>query len=74
VYPTRIRARGAGLAGMCGRGGGLIGVGVVLAGIAPPSLSGAARLGTVPIGLAVLAVARYGVETRRRRLEDIAAA
>jgi len=74
VYPTRIRARGAGLAGMCGRGGGLLGVGVVLAGIAPPSLSGAARLGTVPIGLAVLAVARYGVETRRRRLEDIAAA
>jgi putative MFS transporter len=74
VFPTRIRARGTGLAGMCGRAGGLLGVGVVLAGIAPPSLSGAAKLGAVPIGLAVLAVARYGIETRRQRLEDIAAA
>lgn len=71
VYPTRIRARGTGLAGMCGRAGGFLGVGLVLAGLTP-SMSGAARLGAVPIGFAVLAIARYGVETRRRRLEDIA--
>jgi len=74
VYPTRIRARGTGLAGMCARAGGLLGVGVVTAGIAPPSLTGAALLGVVPVTLGALAVSRYGVETRRRRLEEITAA
>jgi MFS transporter, putative metabolite:H+ symporter len=73
VYPTRIRARGTGLAGMCARAGGLLGVGVVVAGVAPPSLRGAALLGAVPVALAVLAVARYGIETRRRALEEITA-
>jgi MFS transporter, putative metabolite:H+ symporter len=72
VYPTLVRARGTGLAGMCARGGGLIGVGGVAAGIAPPGLTGAAVVGAVPAVLAALAVARYGVETRRRRLEEIA--
>jgi putative MFS transporter len=74
VYPTRIRARGTGLGGMCARAGGFIGVGVVLAGIAPPSLAGAALLGAVPTAFAVVAIARFGVETRRRRLEEITAA
>jgi putative MFS transporter len=74
VYPTRIRARGTGLAGMCARAGGLLGVSVVAAGLAPPSLTGAALLGVVPVTLAALAVGRYGVETRRRRLEEITAA
>jgi putative MFS transporter len=73
VYPTRIRARGTGLASMCARGGGLLGVGVVAAGVAPPSLRGAALLGAVPVALAALAVARYGLETRRRALEEITA-
>ncbi len=74
VYPTRIRARGTGLAGMCARGGGLLGVSVVVAGVAPPSLTGAALLGVVPVTLAALAIGRYGVETRRRRLEEITVA
>ncbi len=73
VYPTRVRARGTGLAAACARGGGLLGVGVVVTGLAPPSLAGAAALGAVPTALAALAVARYGVETRRRRLEEITA-
>jgi len=73
VYPTRVRARGTGLAGACACGGGLLGVGVVVIGLAPPSLTGAAALGAVPTALAALAVARYGVETRRRRLEEITA-
>ena len=68
-----VRARGAGLAGMSGRLGGFLGVGVVLAGLAPPSLAGAATLGAVPIGFAALAVTRHGLETRRRRLEEISA-
>ena len=74
VYPTHIRARGTGLAGVCARSGGFLAVGIVLIGIAPPTLRGAALLGAVPTALAALAVARYGVETRRRRLEDITAA
>jgi thioredoxin reductase len=73
VYPTRVRARGTGLAGACARGGGLLGVSVVVIGLAPPSLTGAALLGAIPTALAASAVARYGVETRRRRLEEIAA-
>jgi thioredoxin reductase/MFS family permease len=73
VYPTRVRARGTGLAGACARAGGLLGVSVVVIGLAPPSLSGAAALGAIPTALAALAVARYGVETRRRRLEEITA-
>jgi putative MFS transporter len=73
VYPTRVRARGTGLAGTCARAGGLLGVGVVVAGLAPPSLTGAALLGAVPTALAAATVARYGVETRRRPLEEIAA-
>jgi putative MFS transporter len=73
VYPTRIRARGTGLAGMCARAGGLLGVGVVVVGIAPPSLRGAALLGALPVALAALAVARFGIETRRRGLEEITA-
>jgi thioredoxin reductase/MFS family permease len=73
VYPTRVRARGTGLAGACARAGGLLGVGVVVVGLAPPSLTGAAVLGAVPTALAALAVGRYGVETRRRRLEEISA-
>jgi putative MFS transporter len=73
VYPTRVRARGTGLAGACARGGGLLGVTVVVIGLAPPSLTGAALLGAVPTALAATAIARYGVETRRRRLEEITA-
>jgi MFS transporter, putative metabolite:H+ symporter len=71
VYPTRIRARGTGLAGMCARAGGLLGVGVVVVGIAPASLRGAALLGAVPVALAALAPGRFGIETRRRGLEEI---
>jgi putative MFS transporter len=74
VYPTRVRARGTGLAGMCARAGGFVGVGVVIAGIAPASLRGAAVLGAVPVALAAMAIACYGIETRRRRLEEITAA
>jgi hypothetical protein len=48
-------------------------VGVVVIGLAPPSLTGAALLGAIPTALAAVAVARCGVETRRRRLEEITA-
>jgi MFS transporter, putative metabolite:H+ symporter len=71
VYPTVVRARGAGLAGMAARTGGFLGVGLVVAGIAPPSLTTAAVVGAIPTALAAVAVARYGIETRRRPLEEI---
>ena len=74
VYPTRIRGRGTGLGGMCARGGGLLGVGIVVLGVAPPSLTGAALLGLAPVTLAALVIGRFGLETRRRRLEEITAA
>jgi putative MFS transporter len=73
VHPTRIRARGTGLAGMCARAGGVLGVAVVVVDIAPPSIRGAALLGAVPVALAALAVGRFGIETRRRGLEEITA-
>jgi putative MFS transporter len=73
VYPTLIRARGTGLAGMSARAGGLLGVGLVVAGITPPSLTGAALLGIIPVTLAALTIGRYGTETRHRPLEDITA-
>jgi putative MFS transporter len=71
VYPTAIRARGTGWAGVCARAGGFLGVGLVIVGVAPPSVQGAAVLGAIPTALAAVAIARYGVETRRRRLEEI---
>jgi MFS transporter, putative metabolite:H+ symporter len=74
VYPTFIRARGTGFAGICARGGGLFGVISVVTGITPPSLTGAALLGAVPVIFAMLAIARFGVETRRRTLEEITVA
>jgi putative MFS transporter len=39
-----------------------------------PSLTVAAVIGAVPIAFAAVAVGRWGVETRRRRLEEITAA
>ena len=73
VYPTRIRARGTGLAGTASRAGGFAGVGVVVFGLTQPNIRNAAILGLIPISLAALAVGRWGIETRRRRLEDITA-
>jgi putative MFS transporter len=71
VFPTQIRARGTGLAGACARAGGFLGVGAVLLTITPASLTGAALLGAIPTILAIAALWFYGVETRRRSLEEI---
>jgi len=42
-------------------------------GIAAPSIATVALIGAVPMALAVLLVALFGVETRQRRLEEITA-
>jgi putative MFS transporter len=48
-------------------------VSMVLAAIAAPSISIAALLGALPLALAVLAIAVFGVETRKKQLETITA-
>ncbi len=73
VYPTRIRSRGTGLAAGASKVGGVAIIALVVAAVAPPSIVWTALLGAVPMALAVVAVAVYGVETRQRGLEDITA-
>lgn len=73
VFPTRIRSRGTGLAAGASKAGGVAVIALVVAAVAPPSIVWTALLGAVPMALAVLAVALYGVETRQRGLEDITA-
>ena len=73
VFPTRIRSRGTGLAAGASKVGGVAIIALVVAAVAPPSIVWTALLGAVPMALAVLAVAVYGVETRQRGLEDITA-
>ena len=73
VYPTRLRGRGTGFVAGASKAGGVLGIGLVVVAVTPPTFTGAALLGAVPMLLAILAMTVYGVETRRRRLEEITA-
>lgn len=73
VYPTRVRSRGTGLAAGASKAGGVLVIALVAAAVAAPSIAATALLGAIPMALAALAVAVFGVETRRRRLEEITA-
>ena len=73
IYPTRIRSRGAGLAAGASKAGGVLVIGVVVLAVTPPTIAGTALMGAVPMALAALAALFFGVETRKRRLEDITA-
>jgi len=73
VYPTRIRSRGSGLTAAMSKAGGVVIIAVVVVAIAPPTITGTALVGAIPMGLAALAAAVFGIETRRRRLEEITA-
>ena len=73
IYPTRIRSRGTGFAAGVSKAGGVAIIGLVVFGIATPSIATVALLGAIPMTLAVFLVAFFGVETRQRRLEDITA-
>jgi MFS transporter, putative metabolite:H+ symporter len=73
TYPTRIRSRGTGLVAGVSKIGGVLVIALVAATIAPPSIAGTALLGAVPLAIAAVALAAYGVETQRRPLEDITA-
>jgi putative MFS transporter len=73
VYPTRVRSRGSGFAAGASKVGGVAIIGLVAFGIAAPSISTVALIGAVPMAIAVVLVAVFGVETRQRRLEEITA-
>jgi len=73
TFPTRIRSRGTGLAAGASKLGGVAIIALVVAGTTPPSIAGTALIGAVPLVLGAIAIAVVGVETRRRRLEDITA-
>jgi putative MFS transporter len=74
VYPTAIRSRGTGFAAGMSKFGGVAVIGIVIAGLATPSIATVALIGAIPMLLAVIAMVLFGVETTRQRLEDIAPA
>jgi putative MFS transporter len=73
IYPTRVRSRGSGFAAGASKAGGVAIIGLVAFGIAAPSIATVALIGAVPLAMAVVLVAIFGVETRQRRLEEITA-
>lgn len=73
TFPTRIRSRGTGLAAGASKLGGVAVIALVVAGTTPPSIATTALIGALPLALGALAMAVFGVETQRRRLEDITA-
>jgi putative MFS transporter len=73
VYPTRIRSRGTGLAAGATKFGGVMILAMVTARIAAPGISQTALYGAVPLTAAVITMMVWGIETRKRQLEDITA-
>jgi len=73
TFPTRIRSRGTGLAAGASKLGGVVIIALVVAGATAPSISTTALIGAIPLTLGAVAMAVYGVETRRRQLEEITA-
>lgn len=71
VYPTKIRASGAGVAAGASKLGGVLALIMATAAISPPSVAGSAVLVAVPCSLAAVLMAWKGIETRGRRLEEI---
>lgn len=73
IYPTRVRSRGSGLVAGFSKFGGVLIIAMVVLAIAPPSIAVTALIGAVPLVLAAAAIIFYGIETRKRQLEDITA-
>jgi len=73
IYPTRIRARGTGLTAAATKIGGVLILVAVAAALATPSITVTALLGAVPLVGATVLIARFGIETRRKGLEQITA-
>jgi MFS transporter, putative metabolite:H+ symporter len=73
IYPTRVRSRGTGFAAGASKAGGVAIIALVVFGITTPSIATVALMGAIPMTLAVVLVCFFGVETRKRRLEEITA-
>jgi len=73
IYPTRVRARGTGLAAAGTKAGGVLVLAAVVAAVAAPSISVTALLGAIPVIVAIVLMILFGVETRRKGLEQITA-
>ena len=73
IYPTRVRARGTGLAAAGTKIGGVLILAAVAAKVTAPSISVTALLGAIPMLAAIVLIIRFGVETRKRNLEAITA-
>ncbi|MBA3748921.1 MAG: MFS transporter, partial [Solirubrobacterales bacterium] len=73
IYPTRIRARGTGLAAAGTKFGGVVILAAVAAALAAPSISVTALLGAIPLVGAIVLMVFFGIETRNKGLEQITA-
>src|SRR5665213_1306273 len=73
IYPTSIRSRGRGVIAGFSKFGGVLVIALVVAAIAPPSIQTTALIGAVPLIIAALAISLFGVETRKKQLEEITA-
>lgn len=73
IYPTRVRSRGTGFAAGASKAGGVLIIVLVALGMATPSIATTALIGGIPLALAVVVIACFGVETRNRALEQITA-
>ena len=73
IFPTLVRSRGSGLAAGFSKAGGVLIIALVAVSVAPPSIAGTALIGAIPMALAALAMFVFGIETRKRSLEEIAA-
>ena len=73
VYPTRIRSRGTGLTAGATKFGGVMILAMAVLAVAAPSIRMTALVGAIPLTLAIVAMAVWGLETRRKQLEEITA-
>jgi len=73
IYPTSIRSRGSGVIAGFSKFGGVLVIALVVVAVAPPSIAVTALVGAVPLILAAIAIGFFGVETRKRQLEEITA-
>ena len=71
IYPTTVRSRGSGLMAGISKFAGITVIALALVAVAPPSIAITALIGAVPLILAALAIVFFGIETRKRRLEEI---
>jgi putative MFS transporter len=72
VYPTAIRASGSGIVAGATKVGGVVALGLAVMSWSPPGLAGAAILAAVPAAASAVLLVWVGIETRGRRLEEIA--